>query len=152
MRVIKKFKTKWKLYAAMLCTVLIIIAACSYIYRTHSLADIVSFDRAELTWISVSKVLPGEGAEQIFASSEKADVAYVVNLLSDLSVCLVERNVNHFFYEEDNSYLFMIMESNGTDYTIAYDNGYVYFNDNKYKVSEADIEPFINSLKTISAE
>ena len=150
--IIKNFKTKWKLYAAMLCAVLVIIAACLYIYRMQSVADIVSFNRAELTWISVSKVLPGEGAEQIFASSEKRDAEYVVNLFSNLSVRFVERNVNHFFREEDNGYYFMIMETDGTDYIISYDNGYIYCKDNKYKVLAEDIEPFINGLKTICSD
>lgn len=148
----KKLKTKMMLFAAIICTVIFILAAFLFIYKTQSLADIIATKQTDLTWASINSVSPGEGYNEMFASSDQSDVKYIVQLFSNMSVHLVERNVNHAFQEEGDNFVIMLMEKNGTDYHIYYDNGYVYYKNCKYKVSAADIEPFINGLETICSD
>lgn len=147
-----------KLSAIIVCAAVIITAFCLYIFRTQSVAGIVSIDKANVTISSAAIFYAqnGENLNQVFTSKEPNGINKAVELLSSAKAQLVQWKpfvgALPLYTTEKNLYAFVFDDN--TDYNIVlyFANGYVYYKDSKYKIYDEDADRFLKDLQALCSE
>ena len=153
----KKFKIK-KSVVIIACIAIVIAAFCLFIFRTQSIAGIISIDKANVTIASATAFYAqnGENLNQVYATNSSDDVNKVVELLSSAKARLVQWRpfVGALpLYAKENDVYAVVLDDN-TDYNIVlyFANGCVYYNDSKYKISDGDADRFSKDLHALCSE
>jgi len=148
---------KAKKSRAIIIGIVVIAVACRYICSTKSVADIVSISKVNTSSVSITifQGAAGEKFNQVFDSKDASDLEKIVQILSPAKAHLVEWNPLTGVapaFNEDDVYVIMIDDIFDFNMTLDYSDGYIYHNYCKYRLSDADVEPFIKSLEALCSE
>jgi len=147
-----------KLSVIIVCAAVVIAAFCLYIFRTQSIAGIISIDKANITITEATAFYAqnGENLKQVYATNNSDDVNKVVELLSSAKARLIQWRpfvgALPLYAKEKDVYSFVLDDN--TDYNIVlyFANGCVYYNDSKYKISDEDADRFSKDLQALCSE
>ena len=151
----KNLKTK-KSNAIIICIVVIAVL-CRVIFSAKSVAEIVSISKVDPTsvLITVFSAAAGEDFTQVFSSEDESDLEKFEAILSPAKAHLVEwRPLTGLVPKFDEDFVYSIFIKDDAEFRVLldYSDGYVYYNNCKYRVSDEDIEAFEKGLKELCSE
>lgn len=140
----------------IICLV-VISAACLYILRPRSAADIVSISKVDLSTASiiVFSGAAGEDFTQVFESKDSNDLEKFVSILSPTKARVVEWKPLTGLarkFDEDAVYVVLIKDNANNRILLDYSDGYLYYNNGKYRVSDEDAEAFLNGIEELCSK
>ena len=153
----KKFKAM-KPVIIIFCSAIIITAACLIIFRTRTIGNIIGIDNqnVKIDLVTIFNAPEKVKYTQVYASKDENDVEKVKELLSSATARLVGwkplTGALPLYTEEKNIYAIVI--DDGTDYNkvLDYANGYLYYNNSKYKVTAEEADKFLKDLETLISD
>lgn len=140
------------------CCAVIITAACLIIFKTRTIAAIISIDNKSVTINSVLIFNAPEDLKytQVYASQNENDVKNVRELLEGSKAKLIGWRpltgaLSLYSQEKD---IYAIVIDDGTDYNkvLDYANGCLYYNNSKFKLTDEDRDKFLENLKTLISD
>ena len=142
----------------VICCALVITAACLFIFKTRTISDIISVDSPNVSVNQVTIFSAPEDVKysQVYASKNEDDVKKVKELLSGARAKFVVwkpfTGALPLYTKEKNIYAIVI--DDGTDYNkvLDYSNGYLYYNNSKYRVLNEDADNFLKNLQTLISD
>lgn len=141
----------------IICLAVFITAACLYIFRPRSIADIVSINQVDLSsaLITVFSGAAGEDFTQVFASEDESDIERFTEILSPAKARLVEwKPLTGLVpkFDEDTVCVVLLKDDKDFHLLLDYSDGYVYYNNGKYRLSEEDAALFSKDLEALCSE
>lgn len=148
----KNLKTK-KSSGIIICIVVIAVV-CRVIFSAKSVADIVSISKVDLSTASITvySAAAGEEFATVFESKNASDLEKFAGILSPAKAHLVEwRPLMGLVPKFDEDFVYAIFIRDDAEFRVLldYSDGYVYYNNCKYRVTDEEAEAFEKGLEAL---